>query len=414
MSAHRRHERRARRAVAAALLAVASAWLCAPSTASPRGAAEETGGPVKLRYIGHSCFLITTPEGVRLVVDPFTSEEWPGMRLPPLEADHVLVTHPHWDHAAYASVRGSPRVTSSAGIFAEKDFGVRGITGRHAEVGGAQIGYLNTVFVIRTGGIRICHLGDNGPPADSPALAEAIGKVDVLLIPIDSERRVLDYQQARAWIEALGPRLVIPMHYRAHGVTFDNVPGLGTPDEWLSGQPGYRRVPGDTLVLDASSTDPEAWPAVGAAAVRVLTLPGQRLGRETAGVAGRAVALEAKRQADVALSGGDTTTALGHLQQAVSLDPSDADALQKIGFLHLHARRPDLAADFLSRSARAAGMGDVKVASLSWLGAGMAFDLMGRREDARAAYQAVIGLGVNDENQVDQAKTYLESPYQED
>lgn len=395
------------------LHALSLAALLAMATAPVHADGKKPAG-ITLRYLGHSCFLITTPAGKRIVIDPFAGGEWPGMRFPPVEADIVLISHPHWDHSSAYEVKGSPKVFTGTGVVEEGDARMQGFPGRHAVTGGEPIGFLNTVWVIRAGDVRVCHLGDNGPLEESPGLAEAIGGVDVLLLPIDSERRVLAYDQARAWMETLAPRLVIPMHYRAPGLTFEQVTGLGTPDEWLSGQAGYQRVPGDTLKVDPGSADPAIWPPQGTLAVRVLTLPGEKMRARTTGVAGRAEAIEAKRRAGVALAGGDTATALTELQRAVELDPGDADGLQKIGFIHLNARRPDLAADFLSRAARAAGMEDGRLASLSWLGAGMALDLLGKRDDAKAAYQAVIGLGHNEEQQVDQARQYLETPYQED
>jgi L-ascorbate metabolism protein UlaG (beta-lactamase superfamily) len=396
----------------AALLMLAAAVTGAPAGAAPAPAAPKP--PPTLRAIGHSCFLLTTPAGTRVVIDPYRSEEWPGLKLPALEADLVLVTHPHWDHDASSAVRGSPRVLAGPGSHEFKDVRVRGLAGRHAVTGGEAIRFANTVYVIETGGVRLCHPGDNGPLADTPGLAEAIGPVDVLLLAIDAERRVLDYEAAAAWIHALSPRLVIPMHHRVPGVTFEQVTGLGTVDEWLSGQPGFSRLPGDTLALGPDPEHPESWPEPGARAVRVLTLPGERARSGVPARAGRAEAIEAKRRAEIAVAGGDTATALDQFQKAASIDPSDAETLQKIGFLHMAARRADLAADFLTRAARAAGMTDTRVAATSWLGAGMALDLLGRREEARAAYQAVLDLGVNDENQADQARSYLSHPYQED
>ena len=44
----------------------------------------------------------------------------------------------------------------------------------------------------------------------------------------------------------------------------------------------------------------------------------------------------------------------------------------------------------------------------------MALDLLGRRQEAIAAYKKVIELGVNEDHQVDEARGHLESPYTED
>ena len=58
---------------------------------------------VDIEYIGHASFVIESPNGVRIVIDPFNSNRWLGFRYPESvgkPADAVLVTHPHYDHDA--------------------------------------------------------------------------------------------------------------------------------------------------------------------------------------------------------------------------------------------------------------------------------------------------------------------------
>ena len=55
---------------------------------------------VVIDYIG-ACFVVESPDGTRVVIDPFSSTRWLGYRFPEsVEADAVLVTHPHYDHDA--------------------------------------------------------------------------------------------------------------------------------------------------------------------------------------------------------------------------------------------------------------------------------------------------------------------------
>lgn len=363
-------------------------------------------GHPSLQYLGHSCFVITTPSGERLLIDPFASGEWPGLTLPYVHADRVLVTHPHWDHNAWREVRGGPKVIEEPGRVEGKDFVITGIAGRHAETGGASINWRNTIYLVETGGVRLCHLGDNGPV--TPELKTLIGAVDVLMLPVDGEKRVLTYDQADGWIDALSPRLVLPMHYRLPGLALDQITGIGTIDEWLSLQPQAIRLARDTIVLD-----PLTLPPPGARQVEVLTLPGQRPPDPNAPAPGKATAIEARHKAELAAAAGDNVTALAQFERAASLDPSDAAALEKIGYLQLGAARPDRALEFFQKAV-AACAADPKSGSLAWLGMGMALDLLGRREEATTAYRKVVDLGVNDQHQVDEARGYLESPYTED
>src|SRR5262249_17990318 len=62
------------------------------------------------------------------------------------------------------------------------------------------------------GGLRIVHLGDNGPLRDETA--RQIGRVDMLMIPIDSQFHILKAHEIVAIRRSLSPRVLIPMHYR--------------------------------------------------------------------------------------------------------------------------------------------------------------------------------------------------------
>ncbi len=357
---------------------------------------------VTLQYLGHSCFVITTPAGHRLLIDPYASGEWPGLELPTTHADRVLITNPGWDHAAWRSIRGKPKVTEGPGTISKDDYTITGLAGRHAETGGEGIGYVNTVYVVETGGIRFCHLGDNGPVDGSADLPSKIGQVDVLLLPVDADKRVLTYEQAKQWVDVLSPRVVVPMHYRIPGVSLDTIEGIGTITEWLSQLwegAGPVRLETDTVTLDHL-------PPPGARQVWVFHLPHER--EEAAGSS------EAKKRGEIAVAAGDLATALAEFTRAAAIDPNDADVMMKIGLLHLGGARPDRALEYLQRAAALSKDTDPKRASLCWLSSGMALDVMGRRAEAEEAYRKVIEIGLNDEHQVDQARGYLRAPYRQD
>jgi L-ascorbate metabolism protein UlaG (beta-lactamase superfamily) len=61
-------------------------------------------------------------------------------------------------------------------------------------------------------GINICHCGDLGHSL-SQEQVDALGKVDVLLVPVGG-RVVLDGAEAAGLRRALSPAITIPMHYR--------------------------------------------------------------------------------------------------------------------------------------------------------------------------------------------------------
>ena len=76
------------------------------SLAELQGAAGRTvdgkGGPMKIKWLGHSCFLITAASGATLLTDPYDTKAYPGTLLyrplddpPGIAPDVVTVSHGH-------------------------------------------------------------------------------------------------------------------------------------------------------------------------------------------------------------------------------------------------------------------------------------------------------------------------------
>ena len=60
---------------------------------------------MKIGYIGHSCFLLETNAGTRILTDPFDGIGW---QMPRVRADYVCCTHGHFDHiGGCAAVRAA-------------------------------------------------------------------------------------------------------------------------------------------------------------------------------------------------------------------------------------------------------------------------------------------------------------------
>jgi len=94
--------------------------------------------------------------------------------------------------------------------------------------------------LLEVGGLRILHLGDNGPLRDDTI--RQIGRVDVLMIPIDSQFHILKADQIAAIRRRLSPSILIPMHYRHDDL--ESNPGspeaLGGIEGWAKGEVGVR------------------------------------------------------------------------------------------------------------------------------------------------------------------------------
>jgi L-ascorbate metabolism protein UlaG (beta-lactamase superfamily) len=215
----------------------------------------------KLTWLGQSCFVLETAAGTRVVMDPFGKGL--GLELPTgLRADLVTVSHEHPDHNNVALVGGKPKVIR--GLTADKkgwthvdekfrDLTVRSVGVYHDEKRGAERG-LDTVFIFEVGGLRIAHLGDLGHALDDDQL-EAIGFVDVLLVPVGGGTTI-DARQATRVIDRLRPRLVVvPMHYKVEGMTAKDLDPLAP---FLEGKANVQRETTRTITLSPVKPRPAA------------------------------------------------------------------------------------------------------------------------------------------------------------
>ena len=208
---------------------------------------------VDVEYIGHASFVVESPGGVRVVLDPFNSNRWLGYRYPEnVEADVVLVTHPHYDHDASYYWGESVPVFREPGEYRFQDVTLLGVEGKHADPYGKDFAQKNTIWVIEVGGLRIAHLGDNGPL--TAANVEALGRVDVLMLPADGDDHILKPEAIAAARSSLKDPLVIPMHYRLEG--FLDLPrSLGPIDPWLENQKGVVRLDSNRALLSREERD---------------------------------------------------------------------------------------------------------------------------------------------------------------
>ena len=192
---------------------------------------EQTGLRVLIDYIAHASFQLTSPEGTRVVLDPFNNHIWLGYQFPTgLEADLVLVSHPHYDHNASYSVDGDPVVFRRPVNAQFNDVKVFGAQGRHSEPYGKEFGRHNTVWKIETGGLSLVHWGDNGPITE--ALVTALGNVDVLFLPVDGDQHILKDSEVGEILRRLSPGILIPMHYKIPSLSTEPR-NLGAIGPWL-------------------------------------------------------------------------------------------------------------------------------------------------------------------------------------
>jgi len=167
---------------------------------------------MKIRLLGHACFLFTSDDGTRVITDPYTPGAFGCDYGPPAEmADVVTVSHEHADHNNVADVKGNPEVVRGAGVHRAKGVEFKGVATSHDEVSGAKRGS-NVVFCFSLDGVRVCHLGDLGHELSDKTIDE-IGPVDVMLVPVGGNFTV-DAGAANGVVNSIRPKIVIPMHFQ--------------------------------------------------------------------------------------------------------------------------------------------------------------------------------------------------------
>ncbi len=192
---------------------------------------------MKIRYLGHAAFLITTADGVRIIADPYESGGYGGaIGYGPIteEADVVTVSHEHGDHNYVIGVPGHPEVIRGPGWHLGKEVPIRGVAAHHDASGGSERGEV-TIFVFDIEGMKVCHLGDLGHMLSDKQAAE-VGKVDILMVPVGGNYTI-DARVATDVCGKLAPKVIIPMHYKNDKCSF---PPSGA-DDFVQGKAGVKR-----------------------------------------------------------------------------------------------------------------------------------------------------------------------------
>ncbi len=168
---------------------------------------------MKIKWFGQSCFMITTENGTKIVMDPYSKMfgSLAGFKLPEIDAHIVTTSHDHGDHNNVGAVKGDFVHIKDPGAFSQAGIDIKGVLTFHDNVSGRKRGK-NTVFNFRIDGLNVCHCGDLGHLL-SPEQISEIGKVDILLLPVGGGP-TLDPSRAAEVAAQLSPSVVIPMHYR--------------------------------------------------------------------------------------------------------------------------------------------------------------------------------------------------------
>jgi L-ascorbate metabolism protein UlaG (beta-lactamase superfamily) len=171
---------------------------------------------IEITWFGHSCFRLRD-RAVSVVTDPYGKDI--GLLLPRVRADLVTVSHASDDHNYVKGVKSGFKTLAGPGEYEVSGVFATGLELRgERKKGKAPEKPRNIVFLFEFEDLTICHLGDLDHVPTQAQVEEALGEVDVLLIPVGGGES-LNAAQASEVVSLLEPHIVIPMHYKVKGST---------------------------------------------------------------------------------------------------------------------------------------------------------------------------------------------------
>lgn len=163
-----------------------------------------------VEYKGGNGVILTTKKST-LVVDPNLSSL--GLKNISLKGAVELATE------ARFLVQGSEAVLSleGPGAYEVGDFSIKGVAAqRHLDSDGKQ----STMYRIEVGDVRIALLGNVDEHLTDDQL-EALGVVDVLILPVGGGGYTLDATAAAGVTRRIDPKAVVPVHYADPAVRYE-------------------------------------------------------------------------------------------------------------------------------------------------------------------------------------------------
>lgn len=179
---------------------------------------------MEITWYGLNCFRLAERGMASVVTDPY--DPVVGLTLPRPKADIVTISCDTPECNYTRGVRGPFRVLDTPGEYEIGGVFITAISTYADAKKGAARG-LNTIFHFDYDGLTVCHLGYLGH-VPAQAQIEALGTVDVLLVPVGGDGG-LTPAQASEVASLLEPSIIIPMRYKLPGLNVR----LGTLNRFL-------------------------------------------------------------------------------------------------------------------------------------------------------------------------------------
>jgi L-ascorbate metabolism protein UlaG (beta-lactamase superfamily) len=179
---------------------------------------------MRITWYGHAAFLIEA-QGSRIILDPYRSPDSGGYEPVGEPADVVVVSHENDRYHSHLGQIIPPFEVVRALELPPGGRTVRGVTFeavRVFETPERKPEDEVTIVHFRAEGLHLVFLGDLGHALDERELAPLRG-AEVVLIPAGGPPTIV-FPEIPALLDAIGPRLVLPMHYKTPKINLNIQP----------------------------------------------------------------------------------------------------------------------------------------------------------------------------------------------
>jgi len=173
---------------------------------------------MKIKFYAHACFRLEG-DGLAVITDPYTPGPG-GSQFEPVDepADIVLMSSAtDTFHSDPSHIQGGPMIINALEIPPEG----RTIKGLHLRSFDSMESLTydygrdpdaNAMYLFTLDGLRILHLGDIGNPVAKKQLQALHGNVDIMFA-LTGDQPTITLDDLETAIQAIEPRVIIPMHY---------------------------------------------------------------------------------------------------------------------------------------------------------------------------------------------------------
>lgn len=201
---------------------------------------------MQIIWYGHSCFLMKTSSGKRILMDPFDNSL--GYRNDFPKCDIITMSHSHLAHSYLNTINYETKIINLCDTFDMNYINIAGIRTFHDNCNGLKRGS-NIIFLFKCDNFSICHLGDLGH-IPSQSVLDKLKNIDILLVPIGGHF-TLDGSDAYKLCSLIKPKLIIPMHYKTNTLKMN----LDDCKKFLIHMPAIEKINSNILNIDAINSN---------------------------------------------------------------------------------------------------------------------------------------------------------------